>query len=345
MAALVRHHDGVEIESCEAPGQAGGFVVSNGRDGGHRQRAYVLFDEAETSGLAASALLGPALRWARQHDTAELVILADAAVAGVLRRRIDLMQPPRGLEVSAAAIEGTTFVEAQPAARLIPPDLGADIWALAGLINESGARAVDDHGRLVAEWAGLEVARVTRDGQGRPLFEVGVGQADRELQVLVHGDLAPDTALRRAVATVAVHRRPGAHPHPLNRLARERWLRASLVDQPSLVDLVDLESVPPLEPRATVLGHRPVGAVGHTADGRRVVVVCSTGVDLDLAPQAADYRAREDVDAHLVVVVPEPDRYQVTQELVAMVPDAELRSVPSPWEDLGGPKSADDSGQ
>ena len=272
------------------------------------------------------------MRWANRESVDRLVILTDPESAGVLARRVGLLAVGA---VEVRSVVGTATVSASPSERLTPPDLGADVWALAGLIHESGARPVDDHGRLVAELAGLEVARVTRDERGRPLIEVGVGQADRELHQLVHRELAPDTALRRAVAAVAVHRHADARPHPLNRLARERWLRSVLLDQPTLVGLATLVAEPPLEPRATVLGHRPVAAKGQAADGSVMVVVCSSGVDLDLAPQAADYRDRIDPDAHLLVVVPHADRYPITEELVGLIPDADLRSLPPPWGEPG----------
>ncbi|MDA3040903.1 MAG: hypothetical protein O3C27_15510 [Actinomycetota bacterium] len=312
---------------CEAPGQAGGFGLSD-----RGRAAYLLFE-----GERPVAFLGPALRWAARESVDQLVILTDAVSAGVLARRVGLLAVG---SVEVRSIVGTLTAPAAPSERLIPPDLGADIWALAGLINESGARPVNDHGRLVAEWAGLEVARVSRDEQGRPLIEVGVGQADRELHQLVHSGLSPDAALRRAVAAVAVHRRAGARPHPLNRLARERWLRSALLDQPALLGLTELYAEPPLEPRSTVLGHRPVAAKGRTADGSVVVVVCSSGVDLDLAPQAADYRDRVDPAARLLVVVPHADHYPITEELVGLIPDTELRSMAPPWGDPG-----DDSAQ
>lgn len=324
MAALVRHHDGTEIEFCDAPGQAGGIGFSEGRC-----RAFVLFDDDQASG---SAILGPALRWAGKKAASELVVIASPSLAGVISRRTALLVMPGELDVCIHQIDGTSIIPTEPASRLVPPELGSDVWSLAGLISESGARAVDDHGRLVAEFAGLEVARVTRDADGRPLFEVGVGQADRELHTLVHSGMPPGRALARAVAAVAVHRHAGARPHPLNRVARERWLRSTLVDRPSLLGLVELEPVPPLEPRSTVLGNRPVAALGRTGDGEAVVVVCSTGVDLDLAPQAADYRDRVSSDARIVIVVPRVDRYPVTEELVAMVPRAELYSVDPPWD-------------
>ncbi|MEZ5228242.1 MAG: hypothetical protein R2710_16690 [Acidimicrobiales bacterium] len=331
LRGLVREHLGVEIEIIESPGSAGGFVASTG---------YLLAEaaggnEAKTGSLGlAERMLGPALLWAEKQGFESLSLLADPAVAGHLARRAGHFAS--GPSITVFAVDGTTITVAEPAPILDVPELTAAEWSFAGLIAEGGARAVDDHGRIVAEFAGLEVARVILDHSGErpaiPLLEVGVGQADRELHQLVHRDLDPDAGLRRAISAVAPHRRPGAPPHPLNRLARERWIRSSILDQPSLIDLISAEPVAPLRPRDTLLGTQPVAAVGRRADGAPVVVVCSVGVEVDLAAEAADYRQREDTDAELIVVTPPRDRYPVVERLVERLDNASLATPPPPWE-------------
>lgn len=306
--------------------------------------AYVLGDDPNKPvSLGACLLWGDRLAQAQEQPLVSLQVFTHAGSAGTLARQASLLcASGRAPALSVGVVKETAILAAVPDDLPSVPDLGPDVWALAGLFNESGARAVDDHGRLVAEVAGLEVARVVSP-DGRPVVEVGVGQADRELHQLVHRDLPADAALRRAVAMVATHRRPGARLHPLNRIARERWLRSVLVDDPSIVGLAALEPVPPLEPRETVLGSVPVGALGigassdgHDQDGaEKVVVVCSVGVDLDLAAAAADYRSRHtdpQADApRLIVVVPEADRYPATEQLLGYLDDTEVVSVRAPW--------------
>jgi hypothetical protein len=114
-------------------------------------------------------------------------------------------------------------------------------------------------------------------------------------------------------------------------LARERWLRSVILDAPGLVGLTHALPVAPLRPRETLLGMQPVAAVGLDPGGRSVVVVCSVGVDADLAAEAADYRSRVDPAAHLVVVVPDRDRYDFVERMVKRLDDAELVSMPAPW--------------
>ncbi len=303
--------------------------------------------------------LGPALRWAMSNGVATLDLIAEAAVAGDLARRAGHLTPGGDLPaVTVWSAEGPDVAPAEPAPLDQPPPLPPAHRRFASVVAESGARPVDDHGILVAEVAGLEVARVVdgddlrptgriagveaadrtvggdaRDGRpaAGPQLAVGVGQADRELQDYLHGHLDDDTNLRRAIAAVVRHRNPGSSAHPLSRLSRQRWLRSVLLDDPSLVGLDELEPIPPLRPPATLLSQEPVAARGPGA-----IVVCSVGVDLDLLPEAADYRHRDDPEAELIVVVPERDRRLVAGRLAAGVPRLDLRSIDAPWD--AGPR-------
>ena len=226
---------------------------------------------------------------------------------------------------------GPDVEPAVAAPAITPPPLPPDHLRFGAVISEAGARPVDDHGIFIAEVAGLEVARVVADEQDggagiATRLAVGVGQADRELQQYLHRHLDDDANLRRAIAAVVRHRHPGSATHPLTRVARQRWLRSVLLDEPWRLDLPPLEPVVPLRPRHTVLGKEPVAAAGETT-----IVVCSVGIDLDLLPEAADYRHRVDPDAELVIVVPERDRRLATSALAGFIPRLRVASIDPPW--------------
>lgn len=286
--------------------------------------------------------LGPCLRWAFSNGADRLRLIAEAPVAPDLARRARLLDA----DITVWSAEGPGVEPAVPGPVIEPPAVSVDHLPFASVISEAGARPIDDHGLLVAEVAGLEVARVVIDerGSGRgpdggpgnpadtepdtvPRLAVGVGQADRELQQYLHRHLDDGANLRRAIAAVVRHRRPGQAAHPLTRLARQRWLRSVLLDDPSQIGLSDLEPVPPLRPRDAVSGDEPAAAASAAA-----VVICSVGVDLDLLPEAVDYRARVAPDAELVVVVPERDRRLATESLAPVVSRLRVESIPPPWE-------------
>ncbi len=190
-----------------------------------------------------------------------------------------------------------------------------------------------DHGEISGEVLGLEVARVVVGARrlGRASRSASVAMTARRSPCCT-AERDPADALESVIATVGAQRRPGAPAHPLNRLAAERWLRSRLVAEPALVGARELVAVEGALPRVSVKESSPAAAVGVDADGAPVVVVASTGIDLDLVPAAADARVAHAPDARLVLVVPERDAHPVTAALAAALVDpAELVAVPGDW--------------
>ena len=124
-------------------------------------------------------------------------------------------------------------------------------------------------------------------------------------------------------------RRAGAPAHPANTLARSRWLRSVVCAHPALAGAAELDPVAPPLPAADLTDNAAVPGLGVAPDGGPLVVVCSTGVDPDVVPTAADSRAQYRPDADLVVVVPEGDDHPLTAALAAaLARPATLRTVP-----------------
>lgn len=280
----------------------------------------------DTKSLSQIRGLGPAFIWADRNQIDELHLFVEEHHAADLARRALLFDP----SPIVWQIRHTELVLVEPAELVPPPELALADLEFAPTMTEAGTRPVDDHGRLVAEIAGLEVARVSSDNDGSYL-EVGVGQADRELQMLVHSGLERVVALERAVGMVLEHRRLNAPLHPLNRLARERWLRWEILKEPSIIGLVSAEPLPPLRPRSTLLGTEPCALVGLNQAGESVLGVCSVGVDVDLAAEAAEYRSRDAPGSEILLVVPEPDQHPAVKRTVERLNRASFVSFPPPW--------------
>jgi hypothetical protein len=260
-------------------------------------------------------------------------VLASSGAADLARRASHLRPSDPWPQIRVWQVVGSEVSPAEPQPPAAPAGIPDHHLPWAAVISEAGARPVNDRGVLVAEVAGLEVGRVV-DGPTGPTIDVGVGQADRELNLLVHGAGDPGAELRRVVAAVAEYRSPRSH-HPLSRLARERWLRSWLLDDPSRIDGAELEPLPPLRPRSGLLAAEPVAAAGRLRSGRSLVVVAMVGIDLDLVPEAADHRASHcaeagDPDARLVIVVPERDHGPATA-LAYLVDDIDVIAVEPPW--------------
>ena len=186
------------------------------------------------------------------------------------------------------------------------------------MLESAGVEVVVEHGVIVGEVRGLEVARVRVDPHGEVSLDVGVGRFDQEAGALLHGDQPNAVALGRAADLIRGHRRAGAAPHAVNRLARERWLRAQLIEDPALVGLDSLAPVSPPLPRRNVKDPAPAAAVGHEPHGL-VLVICTMGVDLEWVPVAADLIQRER-PTRVVVALPRRDLLPAQGRLAALLP-------------------------
>lgn len=319
LAALVRAEHPDAPGDGPAPGGFGG-IAAVAVDG----VAWVLADpEADPS-----RSVGPALAWAGQRSCRDVHLVVDGPVAGVVARRASYFATP----VRVSRLDGRTLTPATPTPfeeRQLPDP---DALALIGLLEEAGVDVSVEHGEILGEVLGLEMARVVPDEQTGARVEVGVGRHDREAFGMLHGDVPTANALRQVIDAVRAHRRAGAPAHPLNRLAGERWLRARLVAEPTRVGAKTLVPIEGTVRRAGVKDVVPAPAVGALDDGTPVVVVASVGIDLDLVPAAADARAAHHPDAELVLVVPERDVHPVTERLAAALHHpARVVGLPGDW--------------
>ena len=318
LGVLVREHVG--ITGVEPRGFRGGAALHAG------ERAWFLADDDR------GAALGPALTFAAANGVTELHVLAETG-AGRLARRAALFDPAPRVWV----LDGHELTPAEPAPLRRPPPVAAGLEDLADLIAGAGAEVVVEHGVVVGEVMGLEVARIV-DGDDGPQLEVGVGRHDREAFEIIHGGVPTPEALLGVVRLVAEHRRPGAPPHPLNRLGSERWLRALVVSEPGTVGASFLAPVPTPEPRDNVKDPAPCLAAGERSGGEPVLAAFSVGIDLDLVPAAADARAADPRRPHLMVVVPERDAHPLTVKVLErLAQPAELVAVPGDWRALASP--------
>jgi len=281
--------------------------------------AWVLIEEQPERSL------GAALAWMRkQTGAADLAIIVEAS-SGILARRAELFAAP------IVVLHAIDRVLVPAVADGYPPSVELDDRhdAFRSLIEEGGAEPVEEHGVLMGEVRGLEVCRVVTDRDtGEVRLEVGVGAHDRQAFALLHGARPTVEALAEVAETVATHRRAGADPHPLNRLGAERFLRWQSFQEPERLGVRTLRPAAPPVVRTNLKDPVPCVAVGDRSDGSPVVVVYSTGIDLDLVPFAVDAQAMLDPVADLVLVVPERDASPITRDLADL---AKVAITLFPW--------------
>jgi hypothetical protein len=311
LATLAREHLDLYAEPLTYPGGAALAVPPRGA---------VLADEDPGRSL------GPALAWSRRNGVDDLHLVAEDAAGLLSRRAAEFETPP-----SIWWAQGRDLHSVDPEPHVDAAEPSDAVRAFEPQLIAAGCDVRVEHGALIGEILGLEVARVVEPVDGPPRLEVGVGRHDREAFAIIHGDLPTDAALAEVVASVRRYRRAEVPEHPLHRLAAERWLREVVTSDPALVGAATLDAAEGPVPRPNVKQAWPAVATG---DG--VVVVCSVGIDLDVVPFAADARlAAGDPGARLVLVVPARDDHRVTRELNGLlrVP-ADVVTVPDDWRSL-----------
>ncbi len=271
------------------------------------------------------------MAWAIRHDADELHVVAEAGTGTLARRAAEFTIP-----ITVWHAEGRLLLPAIAEPVVTPVAADPDHLLFNDLIAEAGATPVVEHGVVSGEVRGLEVCRVVGDPiVGSIRLEVGVGPPDREAFQLIHGDVPPVEALARVVEAVLKYRNVDVPQHPLNRVARERFLRWRLEQEPELVGAVSLAPVAPPLPRRKANDGGACSAIGPSPTGQVVLAVCSTGVDLDVIPYAADARlaatggrtvaAAPGVgwgELHVVVVLPSRDLVPLTHDLAARLVQA-----------------------
>lgn len=306
LAALIRDH--WTTRDLQTTSFALGSAARDGDTG------WALLDERQHRGL------GPALAWAIRARVDRLHVLADEGT-GTLSRRAAAFRLP--IEVWHVAERVLLPAIAEPLQAPLPAPVEHDRFRQ--LITQGGAIPVVEHGMLLGEVRGLEVCRVvTDDYTGAARLEVGIGRHDREAFQMLHGDIPTVEALSKVVAAVEPHRRFGAAPHPLNRLGRERALRARLIDDPALIAATLVEAIASPVVRENIKDPSPAVARAMI-DGRSTTVVVSAGVDLDLVPFATDARLVSGDPTR--IVVPSRDAVPVQGEIAALL-DEPIPIVP-----------------
>ena len=279
----------------------------------------------------ADAHLGAVIAWSVRRGASRLHVIADEG-AGVAARRAGEFTLP--IEIWRAREREVERVAAQ--APTVPVTAPPEHLALADMIVAGGAEVVVEHGVVAGEVRGLEVCRVV-DGVEGPQLDIGIGANDREAFRLLHGERPTLDALADVVSTVARHRQVGAEAHPFNRLARERFVRWRLIDDPGLIDATAVAPAEPPVARRSVTEVTPCLADAVMADGTQATVVCSAGVDLELVPYTADARRalgrtatgiRSGGDRRLMIVVPARDRLAILGDLLALLDQAAGWSPP-----------------
>ncbi|MDG1411660.1 MAG: hypothetical protein P8L46_04725 [Acidimicrobiales bacterium] len=274
------------------------------------------------------AVLGGVLVWRQRHPDVDVDVVVEHH-AGTHARRVDMVAPE--MTVWSLGSQGAPSVLAvTPDVLPEPHPTTPGTASIVAMIKRCGASIVVEDGIVRAEVMGLEVGRVVESASG-PTLEVGVGRFDREAGVLLHAGRDIEETLADVIGRVAKHRQEGVPAHAINRLARERWLREVILNDPGLARISAASLVEPIPPRSNLLDACPAALFGKDGEAD-VLVVCTVGADLGVVPAVADLIMRHRPDL-VRIVLPQRDVLPHLQQLVTRlgVP-TELLGIDPPWQ-------------
>jgi len=273
--------------------------------------------------------LGGVLVWAWRHRVASLRLFVDeSADPGALARRAGAVDAVVSVDVvSADGAVAPVEPEALPEPVLAPVD--------ASLLAEFAAHGVDvvaDHDGFRLELSGLEVGRLeSTDDTDRPAFSVGVGAIDREATRVLHRHADSWDNLGRVVAEVRRHRRAGGGGHPLSLMARARWMRRWLSDEPHRMGLDRLTPVLDPLPFPGMRVDGPAAGIGVDHTDTRRLVVASVGGDVGMLSTVADLVVREAPDSVLIVTPAGASVAAITDAVAMLRVPTESVEIDPPW--------------
>ena len=183
-------------------------------------------------------------------------------------------------------VEGNTLVP-HPELNASTPEHEFSIDSgIRSLLEHNNCRIVFEHGKVKAEVRGLEVAEVVLDQNGENQIQVGVGIYDQEAHKIINSNEAIETTLLRAIEDILKFRHKESRPHPLNRVARSKWLIHEFINSYKHFGFNEIQYVASPNLPMNISHGLPASAIGKR-DSKEIIVTAFAGADLEAVPTAA----------------------------------------------------------
>jgi len=265
----------------------------------------VLFDESRCFVYSAVQEISPlavALTHHATNENMEIHLLVDQIDPGLWQQIFGF-----DLNFRLWIVNGKNLVEHPKPLPHRPVEIPQEAISQGKKFKKFDCDIIAEHGVLRAEVHGLEVARVVQNAENQFEISVGVGDYDQSAYKAIHGNIAVERNLTKVISTVKKYRTKAGPVHPLNRISRSRWLIAEAIADPSFLGIDELDFVEPLLPRNDVTKDQACSAIGRI-ENSIVLVLASTGIDLNLVPQAAGQIFRHNPEK-LLLLLPAQDHH------------------------------------
>jgi len=201
---------------------------------------------------------------------------------------------------------------------------------IASLLQTNGCDVVRDHGVTKGVIKGLEVARIVEGSDNESNIQIGVGHYDQEAHKLVDRKESPSEKLARVASEVLQYRNKEAQPHPLNRIARPKWLISEIITSPEILGIEEARHLSAPDTTKAITETTPAAALG-TVGNKVVLIIASVGVDLKAVPIAAGLSTTTEPD-EIWMVLPEKDKHPaLMRQAEHLKTPVHFKTAEEPW--------------
>ena len=292
------------------------------------QTGAVLFDESRCFVYSAVQNISPlavALSHHATNENTEIHLLVDQIDPGLWEQIFGF-----DLDLKLWIVDGTNLVEHPKPLPHRPVKIRQEAVVQGKKFGKFDCDVIAEHGVLRAEVNGLEVARVVQNAENQFEISVGVGDYDQSAYQVMHGNIAVERNLTKVISTVKKYRTKAGPAHPLNRISRSRWLIAEAIADPSFLGIDELNFVEPLLPRNDVTKDQACSAIGRK-ENSIVLVLASTGIDLDLVPQATGQIFRHNPEIVLLLLPAQDHHPAISRQARYLSVQPTFVAAREPW--------------
>ena len=198
------------------------------------------------------------------------------------------------------------------------------------ILERNNCDVLTEHGILKAYVKGLEVAQVLEDENKVGHLQVGVGIYDQEAHKLVDRSTQIDTKLQEIIDEVLKYRNKESIPHPLNRLARGKWLIHELTETHKEYGLENFQQIPSPIGSTKISENFPAFATAR-AGSSLILCVSYAGADLKAVTAAAQLLPATSADEIWFFHPPMDKHKAIQRQAEHLKVPAKFMPINEPW--------------
>ena len=198
------------------------------------------------------------------------------------------------------------------------------------ILERTHCDVLTEHGIVKAYVKGLEVAQVLEDENKVGHLQVGVGIYDQEAHKLIDPTTQVEMKLQKIIDEILKYRNKNSIPHPLNRVARAKWLIYELAQAHEDYGLENFQVIPSPIGSKKISENFPAFATAR-AGAKFILSVSYVGADLNAVPAAAQLLSATSADEIWFFHPPMDNHKAIQRQAEHLQVPAKFIPINEPW--------------